>query len=246
MRDKWILITGASSGIGKSCAELLAQSGNHLVLVSRNEERLQKISSELPGEHLVIPYDLSDLVNMKSIMDKIEVNNIKLDGMVYAAGKDATCPIKVNSVSVMSEVMDVNCFAFCELARLMYSPKYSNSGASIVAISSMASLLCEKGQAAYSASKAALNAIVMTMSKEFARRKMRVNAILPMGVMTNMAQEKGKQLEGVSEGVQKVENVQPFGLISPENIAENVKFLLSERSCYTTGELYKISAGYPG
>lgn len=240
---KTILITGASSGIGKACAELLAQNGNNLVLVARDKEKLESLSTMLSGNHLVIPYDLTELENIKSIMDTVKDNGWKLDGMVHSAGVDVTCPIKVNSIPLMIQAMTVNCFAFYELGKWFYSAKYSNTESSIVAISSIASKLCQQGQGPYSASKAALNSVVKTMSKEFVRRKIRVNAVLPAGVGTPMAQDKSRMLTGLKpSGGKKAE--QPLGLITPQSVAESVDFLLSNKSMYITGELLTISAGY--
>ena len=243
MKEKTILITGASSGIGKACAELLAQNGNHLVLVARNTERLESLRDMLPGEHLIISYDLQELENIKSILNIVKDNGWRLDGMVYSAGVDATCPVKVNSIPLMMQAMTVNCFAFYELGKWFYSAQYSTGGASIVAISSVASTLCLQGQGPYSASKAALNSVVKTMSKEFSRRKIRVNAVLPAGVGTPMADDKSKMLEGV-ESSGKEQGVQSLGIITPQSVAESVEFLLSDRSAYITGELLTISAGY--
>ena len=98
---------------------------------------------------------------------------------------------------------------------------------------------------AYSASKAALNSVVKTMAKEFIRRKIRVNAVLPSGVMTGMTEEKGELIETVQGVVQslKHENVQGLGMISPEQVAEEVAFLLSDKTLYKTGELEVISGG---
>lgn len=243
MDKKTILIAGASSGIGKACAELLAQNGNQLVLVARNQEKLEFLRDTLPGTHLVISYDLQELENIKGIMEAVRETGWKLDGMVYSAGVDATCPVKVNSISLMIQAMVVNCFAFYEMGKWFYSAQYSNKGASVVAISSIAAILCQRGQGPYSASKAALNSVVRTMSKEFVRRKIRVNAVLPAGVGTPMAEEKSKLMTGVStSGEEKGE--QSLGIITPQSVAESVEFLLSDKSSYITGELLKMDAGY--
>ena len=242
---KNILITGATSGIGEACARLLADNDSTLVIVGRNEEKLKMLEYELPGNILPIRYDLSDLVNLKSIYEICRENEIKLDGMVYSAGMDGTWPVKVNSITAMQQMMNVNCFAFVELGKYFYSKRFSHDGASIVAISSLASLTAEVGMVAYSASKAALNSAVRTMAKEFVRRKIRVNAILPGGVSSPMAVQKGLLLEGVSSESQTIptKNEQPLGMIPTEIIAEQVRYLLSDKALYTTGELITVSGG---
>lgn len=243
MDQKTILITGASSGIGKACAELLAKNGNQLVLVARNQEKLESLKDSLPGTHLVVSYDLQDLENIKSIMDTVRNAGWKLDGMVYSAGVDATCPVKVNSIPLMVQAMTVNCFAFYELGKWFFSAKYSNTNASVVALSSVAAILCQKGQGPYSASKAALNSVVKTMSREFVKRKIRVNAVLPAGVSTPMAEEKSILLAGVTDADED-KRAESLGIITPQSVAESVEFLLSDKSLYITGELLKMDAGY--
>ena len=241
------LIAGASSGIGEACVRRLAGEGTTLIIVARREDRLQKLKQECPGNIIPVVYDLNDIYNIKQIFDVCSREKIKLDGMVYSAGMDGLWPLKTNNTQAMQQIMNVNCFAFVEAARNFYSARISNEGAAIVAISSIASLLSETGMSAYSASKAAMNSYVKTMSKEFLRRKIRVNAILPAGVATEMAMKKGALLQGMEE-VNAGEGSEPkklnsLGIISPENIAENVEFLLSDTAKHMTGELMTIGSG---
>lgn len=235
------LVTGASSGIGKACAHILAAEDNILILVARNEAALFEMKEQLPGTVIPVVYDLNNLENIKNIFQVCKEDEIKLDGMVYSAGVNADCPIKVNQISLMKEAMTVNCFAFLEMGKYFYSKRFSNDNSSIVAISSIASELCDIGMAPYTASKAALNSAVKTMSKEFIRRKIRVNAILPAGVMTPMAAKKCEVLQTGRQ--EQVENPQPLGGIPSQVIAKNVQFLMSDASAYTTGELLTIGAG---
>lgn len=238
------MITGASSGIGLSCARMLAEDNVTLFLVARNIDKLNRLSEELPGTVVPIQYDLRNLDNIKSIFEIVKDKKCKLNGLIYSAGMNADCPIKVNNVTLMQETMTVNAFAFLEMGKFFYSKKYSVDGAAIVAISSIASLTCDKGMTIYSASKAALNAMVKSMSKEFLRRKIRVNAILPAGVDTPMATEKMNVLAGVgSENISNREDPQSLGLIPSKNVASCVKMLLGDTAMYITGELLTIGAG---
>lgn len=247
-QNKKALIIGASSGIGKACAHLMADSENTLYLVARNEDALKEMQEYLPGTVYAIPHDLNDVDGIKRIFDEIKEHKVKLNSFVYTAGMDAFSPVKVTSVESLRKVMDINCFAFCETAKRFFNRQISEDGAGIVAISSIASLLCEKGQMAYTASKSALNSVVKTMAQEFSSRRIRVNAILPAGVSTPMAASKSQIMEGVASNtvekeVQKV-NRQFLGEIPAEIVAQNILFLLSEYSAYTTGELLTMGAGY--
>ena len=137
----------------------------------------------------------------------------------------------------MMEVMNTNLLSFIELGKFFSKKKYSSEGAGIVAISSMASLQCAKGMCTYSVSKAGLNAAVKVMAKEFVKRKIRVNAILPNFVDTTMTQ---KALEYSSTNI---EEFQPLGIIEPKKIADIIDFLLSEKAAYITGALIPVSGG---
>ena len=238
------LITGASSGIGEACAKQLANTDTTLLLTARNRQKLNKMAETLPGKVYGYVCDFNRTEEIKGIFDFCKEHSIKLDGLVHCAGMDAAAPVKVVSQNMMETAMKVNFFSFVELAKLFYSKRYSNDCASIVAISSIASLLCEKGMLPYTASKAALNAAVRTMAKEFIGRKIRVNAILPGGVNTPMTVEKVNKMYGSEAFNNDVEiPEQSLGLISAENIAKQVSFFLSEDSCYTTGELFTVSGG---
>lgn len=244
------LVVGASSGIGKACVDKLADEADNIIIAARSKDKLNEIKERYEGKLNIYPvsYDVTDLEHINTILEACKVNGIKLNGMVYSAGMDGTWPIKVNNTALMQEMMKVNCFAFVELAKNFYSKRFSQDGASIVAISSIASLTNEVGMSSYCASKAALNSYIKTMAKEFLRRRIRVNAVLPAGVSTPMAEEKGKLLSGLAPAESVAQSKafpdpQPLGTIPADVIAAQVAFLLSEHSGYTTGELLTIGAG---
>lgn len=250
------LITGASSGIGKACAERLSQEGHTVVLVARNREKLEAVKASLPSPAFCFPYDLSRTDGVKEIFDFCKEQTIKLDGLVYAAGLNADVPMKVASAELMEQVMRVNCISFAQMAKYFFSKRYANDFARIVTISSISSLTCEKGMGPYNASKAALNALVKTLSKEFVRRGILVNAVLPAGVITPLAAEKIEKLTGthvdVEACIREIETApyaiqegetQPYGLITPACIAELAAYLVSPKNRYLTGTLIPVTAG---
>ena len=238
------IITGATSGIGEACTKTLASDDNRLIIVGRNTDKLYDLKNKLPGEIIPIEYDLNDLSNVGSLFEPCSKLGFKLDGMVYSAGIDSAWPVKVNNTSKMQEIMTVNCFAFVEMCRYFYSKKNSADGSSIVAISSLASVLNEKGNCAYSMSKAALNSSIKTISKEYIRRKIRVNAILPGGVNTPMGNSKGELLASAKEeNVNESPDEQPLGAMTGKDIADIVCFLLNPTGAFFTGELITVSGG---
>lgn len=240
------LITGATSGIGEACAKVLSSPENRLILVGRNTEKLSYLSENLPGTIYPVKYDLINLMDISTIFNVVSADNFKLDGMIYSAGVDSAWPVKVNNTVKMQEIMTINCFAFVEMCRYFFSKKNSSDGASIVAISSLAAYLNETGNSAYSMSKAALNSAVKTIAKEFVRRRIRVNAILPGGVNTPMGNQKGEIIAAsVSNNDRNTEgnDKQPLGAITGDDIAAMVEFLVSPNSTYLTGELLTVSGG---
>lgn len=236
---KAVLITGASSGIGAAVSEYLSEQGYFVVLVARNKDRLSIVQEKLCGESLSISYDLSNLENIENIFSRCREIGIKLDGLVHCAGINNDIPIRASDIEVMKEVTTVNYYSFVELGKYFSKKKYSNDNASVVAISSSASISCSKGMCTYAASKAALNAAVKVMSKEYVKRKQRANAILPTFVDTPMAARMDKTLGDLE---QKIAN-QPLGLIKPKQIAYLAEFLLSDKASYITGACIPVSAG---
>lgn len=236
---KTILVTGASSGIGAAVSKYLSEQGYFVVLVARNGDKLKQVQGELPGDSKIISYDLSDLENIESIFENCRALERKFDGLVHCAGINHDIPVRANDVEVMKEVTTINYYSFVELGKYFNKKKYSNDRASLVAVSSAAAVSCGKGMCTYAASKAALNASVKVMGKEFLKRRQRVNAVLPTFVDTPMA---ARMDESLGDLDQKVAG-QPLGLIEPEQIAYLAEFLLSDKSSYITGACIPVSAG---
>lgn len=253
------LITGASSGIGAACAKDLNEKGHTVVLVARDKEKLERFADEeISGKKYCFAYDLDDVKNIRNVFDFCKEQNLKLDGMVYSAGVNADVPMKACTPELFEHVLRVNCIAFAEMGRLFYSKRYSNDNSRVLAISSSASISCDKGMGPYSASKAALNAIVKTMAKEYVRRGILVNALLPAGVLTPMAVKKIETLTGEKYDLQawlndveanpvriNEDEAQPLGIIPPSYLAHIVSYLVSPENKYITGALLPVSAGLP-
>lgn len=240
MGNKTILITGATSGIGEAIAKQFAAEGARIVAVGRNTEKLAKLQQEYPDHIFPFRYDFMDLENIVDIFNFCRNNDLKLDGLVHSAGVVFDSAIRANMIEQMEQVMKVNYFAFMELGKFFSMKKYSNDGSSIVAISSISALLNPKGLSQYAPSKAALNSLVKVMSKEFWRRKIRVNAILPGNVDTAMFRRTEEEIENYKEDS---EARQPLGIIEPGHIGYLAEFLLSDNAKYMTGELIVMSGG---
>lgn len=233
-REKTILITGCTSGIGYETARYLHQCGYNLLLAARNVQKLEDISKELDGAAYCV-CDFEQQEQIKTIFDFCAEKNIKLDGMVHAAGYAINMPIRSFREEDMIKEMQLHYFAFMELCKCFYNRKISNDGASIVAMSSLAALTKRKASTLYAASKSALNVAVSVAAKEFVKRSIRVNALMPGYVDTRMNKDLDKLID--------IKERQPMGLIPPMNIAYIIEFLLSDKSDYITGAMIPVSAG---
>lgn len=240
INSKTVLVTGATSGIGKAVTERFAFEGAKVVAIGRNKEKLEKLEQNFPDQVYPFSYDLLNLDHIEKIFAFCKEKGLKLDGLVHCAGIAINSVIRANDIEEMEETMRINCFAFMELGKYFSMKKYSSDGSCLVAISSIEALKNEKGLSQYGASKAALNSIVKTMAKEFMRRKIRVNAILPGNVKTQMLVNTARQIENY---IEMAEERQPMGLIEPEYIAYLAEYLLSDFARFMTGELVVMSGG---
>lgn len=236
---KTILIAGASRGIGKTIALYLLEKGYQIVAVARTEMDLKELVAGQGEKAKYIICDFSNPANIALIFEKLSEWNITLYGAVYCAGVCTSEPIKIIDTDVMQRDMNINALSFVEMGKYFSRKRFMKDGAGIVAVSSLSAWDKTKGMCTYSMSKAALNTAVETMSKEFLKRKIRVNAVLPAYVNTEMTIRPNSS----DNQIAILQEKQPLGIIEPEYIAYIVKFLLSEKAKYMTGCLIPITAG---
>lgn len=190
---------------------------------------------------LRIAVDMTKSDEIEKVFLELKAKEVKLDGLVYCAGVFSQGPVKMATEDELLEMYRINTMAFYLFAKYCSMPKYSNSNCSIVTISSMASRTNEAGLSLYSMTKSAMNSAVESMSKEFIKRRIRVNAILPAEVMSKMASDTNEWTE---EEIKAIRSYQPYGPIPIEQIVYCVAFLLSDYSGYITGECIGIGGGY--
>lgn len=235
------LIIGASSGIGKSIAEFLTrENGANVVLVARRAEIIQELAEALPGNNLAIPYDLMDLEHIGRIFECCEKEKIMLEGCVYSAGIAPLFAIKDNEMEQMMDTMKINALAFAEVGKYLLNSSCVKVGASVIAISSIVSMVTTNRQSAYAASKSMLNTYVKYFAKE-ALGKLRVNAVLPGIVETEMYQKLREQSENLDE---KTKRNQPLGIIPVDRVSRLTAFLLSDSADYITGSFFHVDGGF--
>lgn len=238
LTDKKIVVTGASSGIGRATCILLSRLGAKIMLVGRREGELANTLQQMEGKaHLCFPCDLADLDNIESLIKKIvSSDGHKLDGLVHCAGTSLTLPVKNLNYHNMDAVMRINFYSFIELVK-WYSHKNCNAG-SIVGISSYAAITGRAGQTIYAASKAALDVAVKSLSKELIKKNIRINSIQPSFVNTAMYEDAKNKI-----GNDDLGSNQLLGVGEPEDIANLIAYLLSDAAKFITGANYLIHGG---
>lgn len=244
LKNKNILITGASSGIGRQCAITFSQLGANVILIARNKERLKDTFNKLEkGNHLIISQDITEYDKLEEIVNAAVDKIGKISGFVHSAGIEMTLPLRNMQPSYYEKMFSVNVIAGFELARIISKKKYINKErASFVFISSVMGIVGNPALIGYSASKGALISATKSIAIELVSKNIRVNSISPGHVKTEMA---NSLFEKISEKSKKeIIEMHPLGLGKPEDIANACAFLLSDASRWITGTNLIVDGGY--
>ena len=237
LQEKTILVTGASSGIGRAIASLCAAMGAQVIVTGRNQERLQETFDSLPGTgHLKITADLTVSSERDSLCKSIP----QLDGLVHCAGIGHRKPAKLLTEDDIRTVLDANFEAPVLLQAQLLRLKLINKGASIVFLSSRTADIPTYANALYSASKGAIASYARSLSLELSPRLIRVNCICPAMVWTPLILQEGVD-ESQLRDAEKQYPLQRYG--RPEDIANLAVFLLSDASSWMTGTCIDITGG---
>ena len=237
LKDKRILVTGASSGIGKVIAQQLSYQGAILVITGRNQTRLKETFDSLHGDnHKMISAD----VTITEDLNKLATINEILDGVVFCAGIIDYMPAKHINLDSLNKTLNVNFKSQIVLYQQLHINKRINKGASLVFISSVSSLSGVAGTLAYSASKAAITSSVRVLASELAKLRIRVNSISPGLVETPLLET--TNLDQNPLDLDKIKY--PLGTGEAIDIANASIFLLSDASRWITGIDLVVDGGY--
>ena len=234
--SKTILVTGASSGIGRAIAIACASKGMRVVLTARNKERLQETYAQMEGDgHVIIAADLTDRAQREALAEQVPA----LDGIVHCAGIGSRVLCKMLEQDDVQRVMEANFHATVLLQAALLQEKKIAVGSSIVFIASSAATMPSVGNAIYSASKAAIIAYAKCLALELAPRKIRVNCISPAMVWTNLA-----LVGATEEQLREAEQAYPLKRYAqPEDIAPMAVYLLSDEAEWVTGSNFELTGG---
>lgn len=237
LKGKTILVTGASSGIGRGIAMVCSKMGASVIITGRNGKRLNETLLQIDGnQKLQILCDLTDQNQIEELVTSVP----KLDGVVHCAGVGQRILAKQLDPSDVTRVMKINFDAPVILQTSLLKNKKINKGSSIVFIASIASYSPSIGNSIYSASKGALVSYVNCLSLELAPRNIRVNCISPAMVWTELITADGIDQEQLKEDEAKYP-LKRYG--QPEDIAYLSVYLLSDAASWMTGSNIKINGG---
>lgn len=233
---KTILVTGASSGIGRAIAIMCAAKGMRVVLNGRNVARLEEVRAQMSGEgHIILPADMTDKAQREALATQLPV----LNGIVHCAGIGSRVLCKMLEQDDVQQVMETNFSAPVLLQAELLQEKKVAKEASIVFIASAAATMPSVGNSIYSASKAALISYAKCLALELAPRKIRVNCISPTMVWTDLA-----LVGATKEQLYEAEQAYPMKRYGqPEDIAPMAVYLLSDEAAWVTGSNFELTGG---
>lgn len=244
LEGKTIVITGASSGIGRQCAIDCAGMGANVVLVARNEERLQETLSLMEGEeHVVFAHDLTQLSELPLLANNIVAKTGRINGMIHSAGISTVLPLKLLDETTMERFFRTNVYATIQLTRAFCNVKnFDKDGGSVIFMSSIMACVGENAKSVYSMTKGALLSGMRSLSVEYAKKHIRFNCISPGAIETPINAEQPYMKDPDIRA--KYEAKYPLGFGKPSDISHACIYLLSDASRWVTGQNFVIDGGY--
>lgn len=241
MHQKAFLVSGVTGGIGSAVARDLLQKGFFVAGILRDLKRLQsEFRDNNKFEAIVVDLAVSD--NLDNILDDLVCRHGKLDGFIHCAGIEETLSINMHKKDIITKIFQVNVFSAIELLRVVSKKRISNDGASIILVASVMAELGAAGKLGYCGSKSALIGLVKSASLELAKRRIRVNAVSPGIVLTDLVKSLFDKLAEVQK--QDIVNMHPLGLGNVESVSGLISFLLSDESKWITGQNLIVDGGY--
>ncbi|TQL79764.1 SDR family NAD(P)-dependent oxidoreductase [Delftia sp. HK171] len=235
LQGKTVLVTGASSGLGRQIAISCAQRGARIIATGRDSQRLQGTFDLLEGSgHQQIEANLTDAQDRTALVQATP----RIDGLVHCAGRQMLSPIRQLQESLMTEMYAIHFLAPVMLTQQLLITNKLAPAASIIFMLSTSAHIGTRGVGPYSAMKSGLLGIIRCLAVEQARHRMRVNGISPSVVPTPMWGDAGQ-----NEQLQAQEARHPLGLGKPEDVANAAIYLLSDASRWVTGTSLVMDGG---
>lgn len=246
MEKKVVIITGASSGIGRAAVRVFLENGFQTIAVGRNEKELNSFRSEakdLSGELKIQLADIRETSQVERLVNETAENFGRIDVLINAAGIIANGTIENTTLDDWDKMMNINLRSVFHLMQICVPHLEKNEG-NIVNVSSVAGTRSFPNILAYSVSKAALDQLTRCSALELAPKKIRVNAVNPGVVETNLHKRSGMDEESYEKFLEHSKETHPIGRVGkPEEIADLIFYLASEKASWITGATYQIDGG---
>ncbi len=246
MEQRVILITGASSGIGRATAILFCERSSKVVAVGRNKDELNKLHEQTKSmKGLIKPYlaDVTEPDQIEKLVSETIEDFGKLDVLINAAGIISNGSIENTSLDEWDKVMNINLRAVFLLMQKCV-PHLEKTKGNIVNVSSVAGTRSFPNVLAYCVSKAGLDQLTRCAALELAPKGIRVNAVNPGVVVTNLHRRGGMSEDEYQEFLNRSKTTHPLGRVgTPEEVAELIYFLASDKASWITGATYEIDGG---
>lgn len=241
LQNKTAIITGASKGIGRAVATLFAEEGANLFLISRDEEALKQLAGKLGSDSNKVSYfaaDITDQDAMKAVFSEIRQTKLSIDILVNNAGIMEDAVLQMVTPSLIDKIYQTNVFGLIDASKRASKLMLRNKQGSIINLTSIIGTHGNLGQTIYGSSKSAVIGFTKSLSKELAGINIRVNAVAPGFIDTDMTRKMDPKFFD--------KNMASIGMGrmgKPEDVARVILFLASDLSAYVTGQVIGVDGG---
>jgi NAD(P)-dependent dehydrogenase (short-subunit alcohol dehydrogenase family) len=244
LKDKVILLTGGSCGIGRDCAKMYVAEGARVIVLARDRDGVEKTAAELGPEHLGIVCDVTRDAEVKAALERVVGHYGRLDAVHNNAGiATPSKPIHETTDSEWDALFAVNLKGVLHTMRHSFAALVASKG-SVLNTSSLVGVIGQELHAAYTATKGGLNALTKSMALDYAKYGIRVNAVCPAGVWTPMLRRWCDEQPNPASTVRYLDEIHALGYC-PEGgvVADTCVFLLSDKARFITGHIMHVSGG---
>ena len=246
MQEKVVIVTGASSGIGRAAAQLFADRGSTVVAVGRNEKELAALATGVKSKTGSVRIHLADVTEMSQlerVASETVYNHGQIDVLVNAAGIIKTGNIETTTLDDWDKMFHINLRSVFVLSQKCL-PHLIKTKGNIVNVSSVAGTRSFPNILAYAVSKAAIDQLTRCSALEIAAKGVRVNAVNPGVVVTNIHKRGGMEEEAYNDFLEHSKETHPIGRVgTPQEVAELIYYLASDNASWITGSTYQIDGG---